>query len=335
MTFPLGEPLAYSTPCNTQGLLVQATEVVPVIEIVASPSEITNSLQAHFEVRILVGDVEISSATLYYKLDNASSYTERGLNRTVDLALPTTGQHQIAFIAQYNSTYSSEVVFRWTIDTDRPSIIGALPANGSTNIGVRPSIEITFSKPMQTATVLSAINVSPAVTGNWVPSENGSKYSLSLTENLGFNQRYVVTVANTAASFAGNSLLSQFQFYFVTIIATNNPPEAPDYNGIINPTYTSANRARIAFNVPQDPNSDSLHFVMEVASNSTFTTGFMQFSTVSNPTYFSYFNVQNEKIYPFPANGVASGIGRVVFSGGTPFADGKYWYRVIADDRRG
>lgn len=333
MSFPNTESYVYSLPSSEQSLFISTT-IIPAIEIVSMPAAVTNSLQAGFDIRVYnsASGATLTTANLFYKLDDVSTYTSLGTSR--QLTLPVIeGVHEIFFVAEINGTYSlAPAQYSWTVDTTRPFIVNIQPEDGTTQVNTSPTILVEFSENMNTTATIAALSLTPFVSGDW--SGTGSIFTFIPTTGLAHNQSYTIEIAATATDLAGNTILAPNSAQFVTIQSPNQPPDPPNFVNLFNPTHTSSKNIIFKFNVPLDANSDALHFSAEVATNSTFTNNLQTFSTISNPEMFIYYNEQGNKVGSFPSIGVPPGVGKVIFNPRTEYANGQYWVRFFANDRR-
>lgn len=334
MAFPNGQSYLYSQPTSPQSVLVR-TSIVPVVEIISAPANITNSLQATFVVRVLDRDfgTELYVANLYYKLDSAPAYTTLGDNRQISISVGE-GSHSMSFTADMNGTPPTTPLppYTWTVDTARPTIVAISPFDGATHINISPTITVEFSENMKSSVTAAALSISPSVAGSWAGS--GNIFTFSATENLAYNSDYTITVASQASDLGGNLILQGGSATFRTVQESNQLPSPPNFSGLYVPTASSSTAPRFVFNVPADLDNDALHFTVEIASNDSFTSGFLTYNTINNPNSFIHYSTEGIKTFPFPGNGVASGGGKVVFKTPVSLADGRYWYRFFSDDRR-
>ena len=332
MAFPNQEIFLYTEPSDMQSALVR-TVIVPLIELEQTPDPNTNSLQAHFLVKVLdnILMTELPLANLYYKFDFSSSYVSLGAARELDAPVPV-GNNEITFTAELNGVYVEfPVSFNWIVDTTRPTITATEPTNNAFETSINPAITISFSEAMSETATVPAITTSPNIAGTWSVADN--VLSLSPASPLAYGQAYSITIGTGAQDLAGNNLASPFTFNFTTNQVGNQPPEAPTFNGLFIPAKTSTSKPMFMFNVPSDVDNDALHFVVEVATNSTFSSGLLTYNTINHPSFFTYYN-NSIKTEPFPISGVPANTGQVVFKVPVTLANGQYWFRAFADDRR-
>lgn len=326
-------PYAYSVPSAVYELIVDSN-VAPSIEIISSPSAITNSLQANFTINVYhsVSSNPLVNANLFFKIDNAVTYTALGTARELIIQM-TAGIHEIFFTAESNGIFSeAPIQYSWTVDTISPSVTNIQPANGMVQVSVNPSIVVEFSENMDPINTIAALSIEPAVAGVW--NASGNLFTFVPTVGLAYDQSYIIRVADTAKDLAGNSILAPSVAQFATIQGTNNPPFPPNFTGRFVPAHTSAKNLIIPFNVPTDVNGDALHFIAEIATNATFTNNLQTYNTINHADLFIYYDRLGNKIGNFPSMGVAPGMGQVIFNPRLNLSNGQYWVRFFADDRR-
>ncbi|MFZ3384618.1 MAG: Ig-like domain-containing protein, partial [Candidatus Methanoperedens sp.] len=107
-----------------------------------------------------------------------------------------------------------------------PAVIGNAPTG--TNVPVTASISINFSKPMDHASVQSAISTTPATNG--IFSWSGNVMTYTPDSNLTYNTTYNVTVGTSAMDIAGNSLLAPYEWNFTTMDQDLTHPTVIDYS---------------------------------------------------------------------------------------------------------
>lgn len=105
----------------------------------------------------------------------------------------------------------------WTIvDTRPPTITETRPLGANTN--VTPRIVITFSEPMDRASVQQAFAITPVIDGDYTWSADSTTMTFTPRPLLGGTQ-YTVIIGTDAMDLAGNRLSPQRTFQFVTMSA--------------------------------------------------------------------------------------------------------------------
>lgn len=323
----------YSEASDIQSIAVSSV-IVPVVQIIQAPPSFTNLTQTNFVLQV-VDSISLSSlptANLYYRLGVSGTLVPLGVERVVSL-VAVSGLNEIIFTAEFDGVPSaSSLTYTWTVDAVPPSVVVTQPLHGAEGISISPNIRIEFSENMNIAGTIAAININPAISGSW--SGNNNVFTFALTHPLAYDQVYSITVGTGAQDLAGNSLSAPHSFSFATSQTGNQMPDPPNFDGIFVPNKISHNFPMVAFNVPNDVDSDALHFVAEIATNESFSSGLLSYNTVSHPQMFAYYNSLGNKTEPFPTNGVPANTGQVVFKTPVALPNGQYWFRFFADDRR-
>ncbi|QSE97053.1 Ig-like domain-containing protein [Fulvivirga lutea] len=114
-----------------------------------------------------------------------------------------------------------------SVDEIQPSVLSVSPVDGATNVSVNSFITISFSEPIDiesvtnTSVILSG-GISNSVQAN--VSISGSTMTIDPTENLEFEEEYLLRLSTGLTDLAGNSLISNFSTRFTTQIEPDNTP---------------------------------------------------------------------------------------------------------------
>jgi methionine-rich copper-binding protein CopC len=147
-------------------------------------------------------------------------------------------------------------------DTTKPTITATTPAQGATNTPINTPITVTFSEPMDPASISNTTFSLTANGGNYPGSVIYTGTTAIFTPNtfpLAYASNYTATVSNGAKDLAGNSLAANHTWSFTTIASpdTTRPtiistsPVTGATNVSINPTIT------VTFSEPMDPSTIS------------------------------------------------------------------------------
>jgi hypothetical protein len=107
-------------------------------------------------------------------------------------------------------------------DTTSPTVASSSPANGDTDVGLVPLIEVTFSKAMDAATIndttislaTAAVTTAPALT---VTYDAGEQRALCFPDStLAPDATYTVTCSEAVCDAAGNAMASPWSAAFTT-----------------------------------------------------------------------------------------------------------------------
>ena len=121
--------------------------------------------------------------------------------------------------------------YTFTIDGTAPTIISTVPTNNSSDIAVNTTITIEFDEPMNTVSVENSIFISPEVNISGYSWNNDETIlTITFSENLTKNTRYLITVDRNAKDITGNSLTSNYSWSFTTWIDTDDDgiPDSQD-----------------------------------------------------------------------------------------------------------
>jgi hypothetical protein len=115
-------------------------------------------------------------------------------------------------------------------DTTPPTVVSTSPANSAVGVLVRSAITVTFSEPMNPATLNTASLIVKEVLTNLVVAgtvtyDTGSN-TATFTPNpsYSFDVKHTITVTTAASDLAGNGLAASFSSTFTTIQYVGNLP---------------------------------------------------------------------------------------------------------------
>lgn len=136
-----------------------------------------------------------------------------------------------------------------TGDTNAPSVVSVVPANGALNVALNTTVRVTFSEPMDPASLTTTtVSLRNTVTSAVVPATvtyDASANTAVLTPSapLAANTNYTLTVTTGARDAAGNPLGGQFTSTFTTINPDTTAPTvtavAPTNNAVGVPVSTT------------------------------------------------------------------------------------------------
>jgi hypothetical protein len=106
----------------------------------------------------------------------------------------------------------------WTIvDLTRPTVTSYGPT--VTNATTSPIIQITFSKPMDRASVQRAFSISDGMNGTFQWSSDSRSLTFLPSRALQAGTTYTIVLGTTATDLAGNQLLDPLTYQFSTVAA--------------------------------------------------------------------------------------------------------------------
>jgi len=165
-----------------------------------------------------------------------------------------------------------------SVDLIRPTILQVLPANGDKNVGTTTPIVITFSEPMDKASVEGAFSLTGGTNNAGTLSVNGSTatFTPSALTPLAPNTTYTATIAATAKDVAGNSLGSDHPWTFTTGTGPDvTPPTVQSYA----PTGSSVDiNSTIAMTFSEPMNTDSVKTAFTLKQGVTDVPGTISFT---------------------------------------------------------
>ncbi len=120
-------------------------------------------------------------------------------------------------MTQYNYTFTTEA----TADVTPPVLSGSMPSAGETDVATNANVVLTFSEPMNPASVV--LNTMPTVTfGNTTWGDNNTELSVTPTVALATTTTYDISVSG--ADVAGNALASGTSVSFTTAATQDTTP---------------------------------------------------------------------------------------------------------------
>lgn len=197
--------------------LNSATNVPINQKITATFSEAMNSgtitAAATFTLAVTTGGAAVPGTVTYVAATNTATFapTANLLPSTQYTATITTAAQSAA-----GSALASNHVWSFTTgktaDSTAPTVILTIPAPGATAVPTNQKITATFSKPMDSATVVAAGTFTVAVAGVGgaaVPgtvSYAGSTATFTPTANLTASTQFTATITSAAKDLSGNAL---------------------------------------------------------------------------------------------------------------------------------
>ncbi len=206
---------------------------------------------------------------------NTATFTPSAalLGNTQYTATITTGARDVAGNALAGN-------FSWVFttttppDTTPPTVVSRFPTNGATNVALNSTVMITFSEPMNNAT-LNTTTFTLVVTGNGAPvpgsvGVSGNTATFTPAANLAGSTQYTATVSTGAQDLAGNAIALPASWSFTT---TTPPDTTP-------PTVSSVTPSSGATGVAVGTTVTATF--SEAMDNSTLTTGNFSVVVTSN-----------------------------------------------------
>src|SRR5437867_2584420 len=199
-----------------------------IVDVTPPDSRVTNlpayenTLQFAIAWGPVVGTTDIAAYSVQWK-DGANPWTDLvGYTNTTATSAAFLGQgaHVYAFrtIARDRAGNGEPIAAgndTWTIvDVLGPSITDSRPVGANTNL--TPWIVITFSEPMNRASVEQGFSITPGIDGSFVWSSDFRTVSFVPTRELQSGTTYAVVIDSSARDLAGNTMAGSKTFQFST-----------------------------------------------------------------------------------------------------------------------
>ncbi len=107
-------------------------------------------------------------------------------------------------------------------DTDAPMVTYTTPGNGAKGVGTNARLTVTFSEPMNDASLASAIGLAEEASGSPIPAQSIEYDPLNKIATLipqgplDANRAYRASVSTAAKDISGNAMASTYTWTFVT-----------------------------------------------------------------------------------------------------------------------
>ena len=228
--------LAVGVPTNTT-VRVTFNEPMDVTTITNVNILLRNTLTTALVPATVTYDAPTRVATLTPTgpLSNLTGYTVNVLTAVKDAS-----GNQLA--AQFISSFTTAPA----PDNTAPTIVSRTPSNGATSQPINTNVTVTFSEPMDPASInTSTITLTPTSGGSAVAATvtynaGTNTATLDPTVDLAYNTSYTITVTTGVEDVAGNNLAAQSTSTFTTIQDT------------VAPTVTATSPTAGATNVPRN-----------------------------------------------------------------------------------
>lgn len=109
-----------------------------------------------------------------------------------------------------------------TYDDDSPSVLSFTPTANQKKVSRSTKIVINFSEPMDPASVLGALSISPSFgyTSSW--NAHFTQLTVTPSSQLSYNKKYTVTITTAASDLMGNGLPATVSWAFTTVSQTSS-----------------------------------------------------------------------------------------------------------------
>ena len=225
--------IAGSTPANgATGVVTGTTPTVTFSEPMqnATITTTTFSLAPTAGGAAVAGVVSISGNTATFT-PTAALATSTQYTATVTTGVRDVAGNALAANASWSFTTAAPA------DVTPPTIVGNTPANGATGVATGTAPSVTFSEPMQNATITTTtFSLRPSAGGGavaGVTTVSGNTATFTPGAALAPGTQYTATVTSGVRDVAGNALAANHSWTFVTVAAPDLTP----------PTVTSTSPA--------------------------------------------------------------------------------------------
>ena len=210
-----------------------------------------------FTVRPTSTGINIAGTVSYNASTNTATFTPTAplAGGTAYTATVTTGARDAAG----NPMGANKTWTFVTADVVAPTVTGVVPAGGATGVQLSTTIRVTFSEPMNPATI-------NGTTVTLRPTSSATPIAANVTWDAGANAavltpgaaltattNYTITVTTGVRDVAGNALAAQFVSTFTTltpdVVAPQVSSVVPANLAVSVPTNTTV---RVTFNEPMD-----------------------------------------------------------------------------------
>ncbi len=233
--------------CGGDGPTEPQGDTTPPTVVSTDPADGTSDIPADKVIRVTFSE-PVNAATV-----SSSAFTVAGVSGTLNVNgavvsfSPTT---PMAYSTSYTATITTIVTdtagnhlgsnFSWSFTTETdpdslpPMVVSTDPTVSQQNVPVGAAVSVTFSKPIDSATVSSVtFGINNGVTGAY--TFNGPTVTLTPTSPLQYNTTYTASVGTGVADTFGLHLQSRYSWTFTTSKDPNAPTAAitAPFNGAI------------------------------------------------------------------------------------------------------
>lgn len=164
-------------------------------------------------------------------------------------------------------------------DTTPPTVASNSPADGASGVPSATNISLSFSEPMNRASVEAAFDVEPAVTCSFAWSADDTLVTCIPSAELATSTAYMVTLAATAADTAGNTLEAAHSFSFTTAAAPDTTPPTVSSTSPISGEQGAARRPDIVVIFSEPVDKASAQAAFSITSPGGFNSGVFSWNT--------------------------------------------------------
>lgn len=137
--------------------------------------------------------------------------------------------------------------------TLRPSVVEIRPGTGATDVSPTDAMTVTFSMPMDQASVEAAISLEPATTVGFEWQEDGQTVLVQPEERLELGTRYSLTVATSAQAQNGSATLDKVTTSTFTTVPLPSVVRTDPADGSLADEFSYG--VSIEFSAPMNPDT--------------------------------------------------------------------------------
>ncbi|MBN1348496.1 T9SS type A sorting domain-containing protein [candidate division KSB1 bacterium] len=216
---------------------------------------------------------------------------------------------------------AASTTYQFTIDTAPPYTVEHNPPKSALNIDVNTNITVHVKDDICGADSGSITMKVNGLLVNRRIAGTPTDYTVTFQSPSPFAYNVMVNVAVDAADIAGNQMHTD-SYTFSTCRMPNVAPEVVQLTAPANNSIITNNKPMLSWSAPSDDNGDSLHFKVEIATDSNF----------SNSIYGSPFESRYHTTGFNPVPPVAESSGAGTFTVPFLLEASDYWWRVTARD---
>ena len=194
------------------------------------PMDVTTITNVNIVLRNTLTSALIPATVTYDAATRVATLTPTGplsnlTNYTVNVTTAVKDASGNALASQFNSSFTTAAA----ADNTAPTIVSRNPSNGATSQAINTNVTVTFSEPMDPATInTTTISLAPTSGGSAVAATVSydaatNTATLNPTADLAYNTSYTLTVTTGVKDVAGNALAAQSTSSFTTMQDTVAP----------------------------------------------------------------------------------------------------------------
>jgi Bacterial Ig-like domain len=284
-------PTVISTSPANGASGVSAT--APITVTFSEAMDATTINASNFTLRVTSTGAAVAGAVTYNAATHVATFTPN--NALAGVNYTATVSSNVKDVAGNLAGVDSS--FSFTIDNVPPTVLSVSPVNGTTNVAVNSSVNITFSEAMNATTIngttitLKTTTTGTAVSGTVTYNAATKVATFTPSASLAFGTGYTVTVTTGVKDAAGNAMASQFTSTFTSAPAPDTTPpnvtSVSPANGATSVAVTSP--VNITFSEAMDAATITAagNITVKTTATSTNVTGTVTYNAATNVATFT------------------------------------------------